>query len=251
MKIPEANSTRWRCVCAYDGGEFSGWQSQPDGRAVQDVIERRLQDVFQRQIRIHGSGRTDAGVHAHGQVFHFDAEWPHGADKLRVALQSRLPSALLLKQIRAAAPDFHSRFDARGKVYRYQLFLGEADPFHTRYCWSMARELDWEAIELALPRLRGKHDFRAFSAENGTERESTFRELRRADCVRRGRNVRFTFEADGFMFKMARSLVGTLVNIGVGKTNAAEISALLRSGKRTPVVQTAPPEGLFLVKVLY
>lgn len=242
---------RWKCVVAYDGGAFDGWQSQPSGNAIQDVIERRLRAVLKTDLRIHGSGRTDAGVHALGQVFHFDAAWSHGAEKLRLALRAGLPGSIQLKSVRRAPVDFHARFSARGKTYRYEIFLGEADPFATRYCWSLERELDWRAIGEAAAALLGKHDFKAFAAEGGTERETTVRDLRRLEIVRRGRRVRLVFEADGFLYKMVRSLTGTLVNVGLGKLAPRDVTALLQTARRTPQVQTAPPHGLFLVKVFY
>ena len=248
---PAATLPRWRCVVAYDGGSFDGWQSQPSGNAIQDVIERRLATVLKTEVRIHGSGRTDAGVHALGQVFHFDAPWTHGADKLRAAVQAGLPDSIQLRSVRRAKADFHARFSARGKTYRYELFLGRADPFATRYCWSFERPLDWAAMGEAAALLRGEHDFKAFAAEGGVERESTVRHLRRLDIVRRGRRVRLVFEADGFLYKMVRSLTGTLVNVGLGKLAPRDVAALLKSAKRTPQVQTAPPQGLFLVRVEY
>ncbi len=251
VKSVVRKAARWKCVCAYDGGAFDGWQSQPGGNAIQDVIERRLQEIFKAPVRIHGSGRTDAGVHALGQVFHFDAAWPHGPDKLRAALQAGLPRSIQIKSVRMAPADFHARFSARGKIYIYHLHLGEADPFTAPWCWSFGRELDWKAIGEAAKLLRGKHDFKAFAAESGVERENTVRDLWRLACKRRGRDVRFDFEADGFLYKMVRSLVGALVNVGLGKLTPRDIAALLRSAKRTPQVPTAPPQGLFLVKVLY
>lgn len=243
---------RWKCVCAYDGGAFDGWQSQPGGNAIQDVIERRLREVLKvDDARIHGSGRTDAGVHAFGQVFHFDAAWTHGAEKLRLALRTGLPRAIQIKSVRAVAREFHARFSAKGKIYHYEIYLGEAGPFAAPYCWSLSRELDWAAVEAAAAILRGQHDFRAFAAEGGAPRENTVRELRRLEIRRRGRRVRFTFEADGFLYKMVRSLTGTLINVGLGRLTARDVKGLLQSAKRTPQVQTAPPQGLFLAKVLY
>lgn len=242
---------RWRCVCAYDGGAFDGWQSQTSGNAIQDVIEWRLRDIFKRDVRIHGSGRTDAGVHAHGQVFHFDAPWPHGPEKLRAALQAGLPRAIQIKSARRVAPDFHARFSAKGKIYRYHIFLGQPDPFAASYCWGIDRSLDWRAMRQAARALRGRHDFRVFAAVGGAERENTVRNLRRLDLVRRGRRATLTFEADGFLYKMVRSLVGALVNVGLGKLALADVASLLQSARRPPAVQTAPPQGLFLVKVIY
>jgi tRNA pseudouridine38-40 synthase len=242
---------RWKCVCAYDGGPFDGWQSQASGNAIQDVIERQLGKVFKSDIRTHSSGRTDAGVHALAQVFHFDAVWPHGADKLRLALQTGLPRTIQLKNVRRAAPDFHARFQARGKVYRYRIFLGAADPFSSPWCWSVGRELDWPALVAAERILRGRHDFWAFSGENDRTYATTVRDLRRLDLVRKGRKAAFTFEADGFLYKMVRSLTGALVNVGLGKLSLREIAELLQTRKRIPAVLTAPPQGLFLVKVIY
>lgn len=243
--------TRWRCRCAYDGGRFAGWQSQPGGRAVQDAIEARLAAIFRRPVRIHGSGRTDAGVHARGQVFHFDAEWRHGSEKLLAALRDRLPPGLQIAAIARARAGFHARFDARGKVYRYRIHLGDADPFTRPYCWTLFRPLDAAAMRAAARRLRGRHDFRAFSAENGPRREDTVRDLRRLEVGCRGRRIEVVAEADGFLYKMVRSLVGALVAAGEGKLSLAEIDALLRGAPRTAAVQTAPAQGLFLERVLY
>jgi len=242
---------RWKCVCAYDGAGFCGWQSQAGGTAVQDVIEARLAGIFGRPIRIHGSGRTDAGVHARGQVFHFDGAWRHGPGRLLAAVRHRLPAGIQIRSIRRVPDTFHARFDASGKVYSYDLFLGDADPFTRPFCWQVSPDLDLAALMRAAAALRGRHDFRAFSAWNGAERGDTVRDLRRLDVARRGRRVRLTFEADGFLYKMVRSMVGALVSVGQGKLPPEKIGALLGSRVRTPAVQTAPPQGLFLQRVFY
>ena len=238
-------------MCAYDGTEFAGWQSQAGGRGIQDVIEARLAEIFKAPLRIHGSGRTDAGVHAHGQVFHFDAEWRHERAKLLAAFRIGLPRSIQIKSVRAVAPEFHARFDATGKRYVYDLHLGDADPFARPYCWSVFKPLDVGAMQAAAEVLRGKHDFRAFTALNGPEKEDTVRELRRLDVVRRGRKIRITAEADGFLYKMVRSLVGLLVSVGEGKLPVAAVREILRSRECTAAVRTAPPQGLFLVQVFY
>jgi len=247
----KTSAVRWKCVVAYDGTAFHGWQSQEGGNTIQDLIEKQLLKVTGQKIRIEGSGRTDSGVHALAQVFHFDAVWTHGAEKLRVALQTGLPRSIRLKGMRRAAADFHARFDARGKIYRYEIFLGEADPFIAAFCWSFRRELDWPAMEAAAKVLRGKQDFWAFSGENDRTYRTTVRDLRRLDIVRRGKKVSFTFEADGFLYKMVRSLTGALINVGLGKLTAGQIRELIKTRKRIHAVVTAPPQGLFLVKVIY
>ncbi|MBM3865638.1 MAG: tRNA pseudouridine(38-40) synthase TruA [Verrucomicrobia bacterium] len=244
-------STRWRAVCAYDGGPFSGWQSQVGANAIQDVIEARLAAIFKGPVRIQGSGRTDAGVHARGQVFHFDAAWPHGNARLLAALRSELPPAIQIRSIRRAAPDFHARFAVRAKRYVYHLHLGDADPFLRPFCWPVFRPLDLEAMRAATALLRGRHDFRAFTALNRPAREDTVRELTRLDVVRRGRRLRIIAEAPGFLYKMVRSLTGVLVAVGEGRLTQAAVSEMLVSGQRTPAVQTAPPQGLFLEHVWY
>lgn len=242
---------RWKCVCAYDGTGFAGWQSQAGGVAIQDTLEARLAQIFKTPIRIHGSGRTDAGVHALEQVFHFDAVWNHASEKLLAALRSCLPATIQIKSVRAVRPDFHARFGATGKRYVYHLHLGDADPFTRPYAWCVFRPLDLAAMHAAAAVLVGEHDFRAFTAVNGDEKEDTVRHLRRLDIVRRGRSVRITAEANGFLYKMVRSLVGVLVSVGEGKLSPAQVRGILEKRVRTALVQTAPPQGLFMAKVFY
>lgn len=251
MTLDTVAVRRWKCVCAYDGRDFSGWQSQLAGDAVQDVIERRLAVVLGAPVRIHGSGRTDAGVHARGQVFHFDAAWRHGPDRLAAAIRTGIPPTIQLKSLSIAAPTFHARFSATGKQYEYRLHLGDADPFLRPYVWSVFRPLDLEAMQLAAAVLRGRHDFRAFAALNGPARTDTTRDLRRLSIARRGRVVRIVAEADGFLYKMVRSLTGVLVAVGEGKLSPAQVRTILNSRERTADVPTAPAHGLFLIKVYY
>jgi len=252
MNLPPPTLPRWKCTVAYDGTAFQGWQSQPGGNSVQDVIERRLGKIFGRELRIHGSGRTDAGVHALAQVFHFDANWPHGPEKLLTALAGGLPPTIQVRRAQRVPAGFHARFSATGKIYFYNLYLGgRADPFAAPFCWSLLRRPDVAAMRKAAARLTGRHDFRAFSALNGAEKEDTVRRLRRLDFTGRGPRLRLTLEADGFLYKMARSLVGALVAVGQGKMTPEEVVALLRSGRRTHRVETAPAHGLFLARVLY
>jgi tRNA pseudouridine38-40 synthase len=218
---------------------------------VQDVIESALAKILHVDVRIHGSGRTDTGVHALAQVFHFDAIWPHGADRLLTALATKLPAGIQIRSLRSARQDFHARFDATGKRYHYRIFLGRADPFEAAWCWSVTSPLDLDAMHATARRLQGKHDFAAYCAWGYEERETTVRHLRRLEIRRRGPRLRVLIEADGFLYKMARSLVGTLVNVGLGRMTSDAAAALLHTKTRVPEVKTAPANGLFLERVFY
>jgi tRNA pseudouridine38-40 synthase len=242
---------RWRATCAYDGGDFLGWQSQKGGGTVQDFLEKRLGEVLQRPVRIHGSGRTDAGVHAQAQVFHFDAEWTHGAESLQRALRTGLPRGLQVTSVRKARGDFHARYQAKGKRYRYRIFLGEASPFERRYCWSLGkRKLDVGAMQAGAKLLVGKHDFSAFSGQLD-EGEDPVKDLRKLEVKQRGRRVDVVAEGSGFLYKMARGLTGALVGVGLGKLTPEDLARMLKERRRTHVVETAPAQGLCLEKVFY
>ena len=244
---------RWKVVCAYDGTGFSGWQSQLNGKGIQDAIEARLAELFKQPVRIHGSGRTDAGVHAHGQVFHFDGVWSHDTAKLKRAIGVGVSSAIQIKSVAAVKSDFHARFSARTKTYIYRIVEGDVDPFERPYVWRIerARRLDYDAMMAAADVLRGEHNFTAFAADNGGEILDPVRNLSALDIVQRGRKLEFKFSANGFLYKMVRSLTGALVRVGENRMTPADISRLLESGVRTEEVPTAPAQGLFLGRVFY
>ncbi len=242
---------RWKCTCSYDGTRYAGWQVQEGQTSVQEVIERSLETLLKEKISIHGSGRTDAGVHALEQVFHFDFDWRHGGDKLVRALYSKLPKSIRVESAVQVDEVFHARFCTRSKLYHYRLFLGEADPFQSPYVWSVSRKLDLNLVATAMQDLLGKHDFAAFAANRGEEYESTTRTMSKASLSQDGEIVYLAFEADGFMYKMVRSLAGTLVNIGLGRLPPDEIKRLVDCAERSPMVLVAPAQGLFLKKVTY
>lgn len=244
---------RWKCLCAYDGTDFTGWQSQPSGDAVQDHLEAALAEALKAPVRIHGSGRTDAGVHALGQVFHFDAPWNHGGGKLLSALGSKLPASIQLRSVHPATATFHARYSAKRKRYHYRLFLGRADPFETDYALSIPYPPDVGAMERAGQCLIGKFDFSAFGAigRGLSAKQNPVKEFTAFRIRKRGQRVRITFEASGFLYKMARSLTGALLRVGQGKLSVVDFQQILLRGVRTADVVTAPPHGLFLEKVFY
>ncbi|MEM8550442.1 MAG: tRNA pseudouridine(38-40) synthase TruA [Verrucomicrobiota bacterium] len=244
---------RYKAVCAYDGTGFSGWQSQPAGNTVQDFIEARLGTILQTPLRIHGSGRTDAGVHARAQVFHFDASWSHPVGDLLRALRSGLPAGIQVLRLARIRSDFHARYSATAKRYRYQLYEGYALPWESRYCWSLGnRRLDSAAMQSAAEHLLGEHDFTAFGANRGDGSEDNpVKDMRALSVKRQGAKIRITYEASGFLYKMARSLTGTLVEVGLGKLTPEQVAGFLKGRQRAEAVTTAPAQGLWLERVIY
>ncbi len=242
---------RWKCGCAYDGADYAGWQTQNELESVQEVITRELSGIFKKDVRIAGSGRTDAGVHALEQVFHFDFDWSHGSQSLVDAMRSRFPPSIVPLYAEPVDAAFHARFSAVSKRYEYRIYLGDPSPFAGRYSWPVEGELDLTRMAEAVSRLPGERDFAAFAANRGVDYKSTVRNLLRAEIRQEGSYLYLTFEADGFMYKMVRSLVGTLVNVAFGRLSLIEFDVLLETAERTPMVFVAPAAGLFLKKVLY
>lgn len=244
---------RWKCTCAYDGTDFDGWQRQPGGGAVQNHIESALKQVFDLPLQLHGSGRTDAGVHARGQCFHFDAEWLHKPEKLVRALHSILPTSIRIKSVKSVSDDFHARFSVSGKRYLYNYYLGRADPVDDRYVWACRDlPLDLEEMQSAADRLLGTHDFSAYSATHGKESDpNPVKTVSRLQLKQRGKFIRLDTEGSGFLYRMVRSIAGALYAVGCGRLTPDDIAEILESKKRTHRIVTAPAKGLFLDKVFY
>ena len=252
---------RFLAVVAYDGTDYVGWQVQPNGQSVQAFIEARLSRIFKRPVDIVGSGRTDSGVHSEGQCFHFDAFWPHPASALLRALRSGEPGGILVRSLRRVPGDFHARYSAKGKRYRYEMCRGHPLPWDARYCLALGdRKLDIPAMRRAAKLLLGRHDFSAFGANHGQsmENENPVKDLRRLDIRVRGPRITVTTEASGYLYKMVRRLVGSLVEIGCGNASIDDLTALLTEpsaskpgGRLDPARVTAPPSGLFLEEIVY
>lgn len=244
---------RWKGTCAYDGTDLFGWQSQPLGNTVQDFLEKRLKEIFCKTIRVHGSSRTDAGVHAKGQVFHFDGDWPHKPIDLLNALRIGIGKSIHLVNLTEVPKDFHARFSAHSKRYTYHLYQGYALPTESRYCWSLGKcKLDINAMKMAAKYLVGKHDFSAFSATaKGDSGSKPIKEILNIVVIKRGNKIRIITEGSGYLYKMVRSLVGALVDVGLGKLTPEDLHEILKSRCRTHKIVTAPAKGLFLETVFY
>lgn len=241
-----------KLTIAYRGTGFSGWQRQAEKRTVQECLENAVEKLWGRKISVQGSGRTDTGVHAFGQVASFNAPRLHNAVVLQRALNANLPRDMRVVKCRLVSPAFHARFDAIGKTYRY-LILNDLvqDPFTLDTHWHVPRPLDLPAMRKSARYLLGRHDFASFTSNPGYERESTVRTIRRASLVRKGRVLTFQVTADGFLYRMVRNLVGALIKVGLGKISAGDFKKILESKRRSAAPNTAPACGLYLMQVNY
>src|SRR5512139_2198420 len=243
----------FKLTLEYDGTTYSGWQRQAAHRSIQAEVERAVAAMTQNPATVLGAGRTDAGVHALGQVANFHAETRLTPQVFLKGLNSLLPPDIAVRACDRVPQGFHARFDARSKVYRYHILNREdRGAVGRQYAWFIHRPLDAEAMRAAARTLVGRHDFKAFES-TGSPRAHTVRTITRAEWEvdAAERRLRFTVEADGFLRCMVRNIVGTLVAVGLGRTDPAEVEKILLSRDRRRAGATAPPQGLFLVSVEY
>jgi tRNA pseudouridine38-40 synthase len=253
----------FRLTLAYDGTDFVGWQRQASGVSIQGLLEDALRELDDRYVVVTGAGRTDAGVHALGQVAGFALEREIAPEVLARALNARLPPEVRVLAAEEAPLAFNPRFESHRKTYRYRIWNAEVlSPFERRYAWHVLGHLDADAMAAAAPLVEGHHDFAAFQAAGSnalsTERDifsSRLHTLSTAEttCVLGGSDVMIIYEitGSGFLRYMVRGIVGTLVEIGRGRYPSRRITDVLASGDRGLAGPTAPPEGLFLVCVTY
>jgi len=251
---------RFRLTLAYDGAPFVGWQRQAEGVSVQGLVEDVLARLAGGPVPIVGAGRTDAGVHALGQVAAFSLERDIAPRTLVRALNFYLPAEIRAIRAEIVDPSFHARFDARSKLYRYQIWNGPAvPPMLRRTVWQVPGWLDVDAMAAASAELVGQHDFAAFQSV-GTDVPDTMRELFASEVTvvgetevdpAAGRLLRYEACGDGFLRHMVRAIAGTLVEVGRGRRRADGMADLLRSRDRSRAGRTAPPEGLCLIRVTY
>lgn len=250
---------RLKLTIAYDGRPYNGWQSQACGNTVQDFILRALEEVAKQPVRMQGSGRTDAGVHALGQIAHFDPPPEISMNPFNwvPALNTKLPATIRIMSCEEVAADFHSRFSATGKIYRYDICTDPVlPPLKAGVAWHLPRLLDVAVLEEGLGLLVGHHDFHAFAAYRGNEQAGMdwCRTIHRADLETLADGYRITFVGDGFLYKMVRLLTGGAVHAAQGRIRLDDFAALLDQADGLPLGKSplcAPADGLFLQQVLY
>ncbi|MDQ3623921.1 MAG: tRNA pseudouridine(38-40) synthase TruA, partial [Verrucomicrobiota bacterium] len=244
---------RLKLWIAYDGRPFRGWQSQASGDAVQDVFEKALATVAGHPITLHGCSRTDAGVHALGQVAHADVPaGKHDTGTWQAALNAYLPAEIRVLRIGRASPAFHARFSARRKTYIYRIWNGPfLHPLEIGRAWHVPLPLDDLLLRTGAALLEGTHDFAGFAANRRKPIADAVRTIQPICIGRRGAVLTLRFEADGFLYKMVRLLTGTLVRCGQGRASVDLIPKLLEGGGAIKTPHSAPPEGLYLARVVY
>ncbi len=249
------DTLKFKLVIAYDGAAYQGWQVQKIGTGVQEKIEASLAQMFPSVKRIHGSSRTDTGVHALGMVAHVEipkAEFNMPVRRLAIAINAFLPDDIRVLKASRVPDKFHARFHATGKQYRYTVWNDTTmNPLLRHHAWHVPRPLDLKIMRAASKTLIGKNDFKSFAATHNYEMASTVRTLTRCDIKKSGEQLTFIIEGDGFLYKMCRGIVGTLVQIGYGRFPADIIQSMLAHKDRRTAGMSAPAQGLVLWKVFY
>jgi len=240
-----------KLTLAYDGTRFVGWQRQAAGESIQGLLEEALARFEGTPVTVHGAGRTDAGVHARGQVASARVTFTHDTAILARALNAQLPEDIRVIEVAEAASDFHARFSARSKTYQYGIRTTPvSQPFDRAYVWHLPESLDVDAMRQASAVLAGTHDFAAFQS-TGAETTSTVRTIYRSEMTSGPGLLTYEIAGDGFLRHMVRAIVGTLVEIGRGRRPAHTMADLVAGGTRADAGATAPAHGLFLVRVGY
>jgi tRNA pseudouridine38-40 synthase len=250
---------RLKLTIAYDGRPYNGWQSQVCGNTVQDIIQKALEEVAKQPLRLHGSGRTDTGVHALAQIAHFDppSEISMNPFNWVPALNCKLPATIRIMACEETSPDFHSRFSATGKIYYYDLCTAPVmPPLKAGVAWHLPRQLDADVLRQALHLYLGHHDFHAFAAYRGNETPEIdwHRTIHTAELTTLEDGYRITYIGDGFLYKMVRLLTGGAIHAAQGRIRLDDLAALLDQSDGLPLGKSplcAPADGLFLQQVLY
>ncbi|MBA4389522.1 MAG: tRNA pseudouridine(38-40) synthase TruA [Syntrophus sp. (in: bacteria)] len=238
-------------VVEYDGTNYHGWQCQPNGVTLQEVVQKKVEIILDHPVKIYAAGRTDAGVHAFGQVINFHTEKTIELVKLTKGLNSLLPADIRIKQGREVDESFHARYSAKSKSYIYTIFNRPyLPPFNTRYVWHIPYGVNSALMNETIQEIVGTHDFSSFKKKDEVYRNHE-REVLRAGVKRRGAFIYIFIEATGFLRYMVRNIVGTLALVGSEKISKDDFVAILNSRDRVKAGPTAPPQGLFLRRIKY
>ncbi len=242
---------RIRMIVEYDGTHYSGWQRQKQDPSVQQTLEDAMARLFGQPITLHGAGRTDAGVHARGMVCHFDCQTRIPPERIAYALNFALPRDVRVKRSEQAADDFHARFDAVGKWYRYAIYNHpQAGALNRLYVAHVPFHLEVDAMQRALAHLPGTHDFAAFAASGSTVK-NTVRTIDGAFLQKQDETLTLDVIGNGFLYNMVRIIAGTLLDVGKGKLPEDVFAQMIQSGDRVRGGTTAPAHGLTLMQVFY
>ena len=241
---------RLLAVVEYDGTSYAGWQYQPNEISVQETIEKAISRIRNQETHIFGSGRTDAGVHALGQTFHFDIEEERDIEKFRHSINCVLPKDIHIKSLNKVSDDFHSRYNAKSKFYEYRISLIEPSPFEYKYTEYVDHPLDIGEMKKCSKIFVGKHCFQNFTTKE-EDQDEFVREIYKIEFIENDGSLTIRFVGDGFMRYMVRLIVGTLIQVGLHKTKICDVKKVLESPTRLPVSYKAEGKGLFLVEVQY
>ena len=235
----------------YEGTQYLGWQRQPQGMTIQEALEEALEKITGVKTSVTGAGRTDAGVHACGQAANFRTDSDLAVERFQGALNALLPRDIVVLAAEEATVDFHARFSAKSKLYHYTIRNRRTRPALSRdFCWHVRWPIQIVPMRRAMTHILGKHDFAAFQSANAAS-DTTVRTVFRADWTKNFDLLTFAIEADGFLYNMVRAIVGTLVDVGRGRITPEEFGAIVKSKDRRRAGRTAPPQGLWLMRVRY
>jgi len=242
----------FKITIEYDGTDFHGWQIQPKDRTIQGEIEKALLIMTNSHVEVHGSGRTDAGVHALNQTASFSCDTKIPAEAFKKGINCLIPEGIVIKECIEVPLDFHARFSAKSKTYEYRIINSHLRPVIGRnYVWHLWKPLDVEKMKKAASFIKGKHDFKSFEAA-GSPRAHTIRTISYLEVYYDGKeNIKIEVSADGFLRYMVRNITGTLAQVGLGKISPDEIYEIIEKKDRGSAGMTAPPHGLFLKEVIY
>lgn len=235
----------------YDGKEFNGWQKQPNKLNIQGTIEKVLEEITGEEVELNASGRTDAGVHALGQVANFKTNSKLPIEKFAIALNSKLKKSIVIRKAEEVEESFHSRYNCKKKTYRYIINNSEfGTAIYRNLEYIVPQKLDIEAMKKAIKFFEGEHDFKAFKS-SGTSSKSSVRTIYKAIIKEENEKIIIELTGNGFLYNMVRIISGTIVDVGLGKIKAEEIPQIIEEGNRQKAGKTLPPQGLYLVSVEY